>query len=75
MSKKRLVVAVATALTLSACGMFSGMTGDRSGTRSGDGGHTGAGDPAVGDCRGLAGTELRNCLDRQNLNRSTDRPR
>src|SRR5688572_4972536 len=72
---KRLVVAVAAALTLSPCGMLNGMTGNRSGTASGDGGNTGAGNPAVGACQGLSGPELRNCLDRQGLNRSPDRTR
>lgn len=71
MSCKRLVVAAATAFALSACGMY----GERSGTTSGDGSNTGAGNPAVGDCQGLAGTELRNCLDRQGLKRAPDRPR
>lgn len=63
MSKQRLLVAAATALTLSACGMFSGMGGSRTGTSGGDGGSTGS--EVVAACKGLTGTALQNCLEQQ----------
>jgi hypothetical protein len=67
MSKQRLLVAAATALTLSACDMFSGMGASRTGTSEGDGGSTGTSSEAVAACKGLTGTALRSCLDRQRL--------
>lgn len=76
MGKQRLLIAVAAALALSACGMFDGMRGDRSGSPSaGDGSNTGAGSQAVAACRGMTGDALRACLDREGLNRGTQTPR
>ncbi|MGQ0750938.1 MAG: hypothetical protein ACT4PS_10425 [Betaproteobacteria bacterium] len=77
MGKQRLLMAAATALALSGCGMFDGMGSNRSGgtSASGDGGNTGTGNEAVAACRGLTGDTLRNCLDRERLNRGTQTPR
>lgn len=74
MGKRRLLIAMAAALALSACGMFSGMGDDRSerGGAYGDGGDTGTRSEAVAECKGLTGTALQNCLDRQGLKRAPE---
>ena len=61
MSKQRLLLVAATAMTLSACGMFDGMGSNRSGSTGapGDGGNTGTGSEAVAACKGLTGDALR----------------
>ncbi|HEX6003923.1 MAG TPA: hypothetical protein VFZ14_08020 [Burkholderiales bacterium] len=72
--KQQWLMAVATALpiALSACSMFDRMRGDggNSGT-SADGSNTGTSNDATVECRGLSGTALRDCLDRQGLNRGS----
>lgn len=77
MGKQRLLLVAATAMALSACGMFDGMGSNRSGTTgaTGDGGNTGTGNEAVAACRGLTGDALRACLDREGLKRGTQTPR
>jgi hypothetical protein len=66
MSKKLLTVTAAVlSLALSACGMFDGM-------RGGDGGNTGTSSTAAAECRGLTGTALQDCMDRQRLKRGSE---
>ncbi len=61
MSNQRLLAAAAVglSLTLSACGMMDRMRGDR-GT-GGDGSNTGT----AAECKGLTGSALQDCLERQ----------
>jgi hypothetical protein len=59
MSKQRLLAAAAVGLSLalSSCGMMDRMRGD--------GGNTGTSSTAAAECKGLTGSALQDCLDRQ----------